>query len=150
MPTVRSRKRGLNRAGSQEADQNQVQALETEINSLSAHAHRVAEMAREADNLKEAVMALNAVGAAFTRLARLLESQKKLSGGGRSEYELAMDEIIARLHREDEEEKNALEREAANKDKKKPGSEKSSPAARSKRQKRQKEAAPLDIEKNHE
>lgn len=148
MPSVRSRRRGVNRSVSQEADQNQEKALETEINSLSAHAHRVAEMAREADSLKEAVMALNAVGAAFIRLARLLESQKKLSGG-RSEYELAMDEIIARINREDEEKKNAMQQEAATKDKK-PGGEKTSPAARSKRQKRPKESGPLDTEKNPE
>jgi chromosome segregation ATPase len=85
--------------------------LEVEIRSLRSQARLVAELAREADSLKDAIQALNALGTAFTRLAHLLESQKKLAGG-RSEFEQALEEVLAKINQADEERRQALRSKA--------------------------------------
>jgi hypothetical protein len=115
MTTAKSRKSAPYRGDTFEPEQDQEVALEAEIRSLRSQAGRVAEMAREAESLKEAIQALNALGTAFNRLARLLESQKKLAGG-RSEFDRALEEVLAQINREDEEKRKSLQRKALEND----------------------------------
>jgi hypothetical protein len=86
--------------------------LEVEIKSLRTQARKVWELAREEDGLKEAIQALNALGTAFTRLAHLLESRKKLAGG-KSEYDQALEQVLAKINQEDELQRQEYARKAA-------------------------------------
>jgi hypothetical protein len=111
MKTGRSRK-GKTPSVSAANDPLQEEDLGAEIRSLRTQARRVADLAREEDGLKEAIQALNALGTAFIRLAHLLESRKKLSGG-RSEFEKALEQVLAKINQADEEKRQTRMRKGA-------------------------------------
>ena len=73
--------------------------LEDEIGMLRVIIRRVVELAEGLESLEEATGTLNCVGSALTRLARLLEIQKRMTGAN-SEVEAAFLQALAEVQEE--------------------------------------------------
>lgn len=73
--------------------------LQDEIVMLKVVIRRVMQLAEGAEDLKEATGALNSLSAAAARLARLMEAQKRMSGGT-SQVDAALLQALAEVKTE--------------------------------------------------